>query len=395
MAGHLAASLAAVAGYLTVAAALTGQPLQETASGHWWIQEWRGEADPAPRVAVRSRGAVTVRGSAVGKVRYHLTTRVRGGRYPQAAPEVFDSPGIVMQTLADGSLQLALRDPACAGCRVQYRLVVEVPPDSDEISVETSAGSLSVSGIAGSVTARVNGGAILVDQVGGSVTAVTAGGDMRLGAIGGHVQCETAGGGIQLDRSGGSARLITSLGSIRADRVSGDLHAETGGGGIKIGRVDGIVRALTGGGLIQVREARNGMRAESGAGDIRIDQAIGRLMLASAAGDIVAGIQEGAILEDSELTTSTGAVVLTLPESLALTLDASIALDRGLRSIFSDFPSVQVRRMPGPLGPGGAQAVGTINGGGSLVRIRNGRGRIEIRRMAVTSGARQERRQDR
>ena len=395
MAGNLTASFAALAGHLAVAAALAGQPLQETAKSHWWTQEWRGEADPMPRVVVRTRGAVTVRGSAVGKVRYHLTTRVRGGRYPHIAPEVFDRPGIAIRTLADGSLQLALRDPACSGCRVHYHLVVEVPPDSDEISVETSAGPLSVSSIAGSVTARVNGGAIRVDQVGGSVTAVTAGGDVRLGAIGGHVQCETAGGGIQLDRSGGSARLITSLGSIRADRVAGDLHAETGGGGIKIGRVDGIVRALTGGGLIQVREARNGMRAESGAGDIRIDQAIGRLMLASAAGDIVAAIQEGATLEDSELTTSTGAIVLTLPESLALTLDASIALDRGLRSIFSDFPSVQVRQTPGRLGPGGAQAIGMINGGGSLVRIRNGRGRIEIRRMAVTSAVRQEGGQDR
>ena len=369
-----------MAGALLVIPALAGQAIPQLDSGHAWVQAWTGEFEAAPRVVVRSRGAVVIRGSAVDTVRYQLTTRVRAGRYGESAPKVFERPGMEADALGAGVLQLSLRNPACSDCRVRYRLEVQVPASTRSVAVETTAGSLSIAGISGSVTAHVNGGPIRVDRVGGRVTATTAGGDVRMGSIGGQVQCQTAGGGIALVQSGGGARLVTSLGAISADRVGGDLYAETGGGSIQIGLVDGIVRARTGGGLIQVREARSGTQAESGAGDIRIDRAIGRLMLASAAGDIVAGFQEGARLEDSELTTSTGAVVLTLPESLALTLDASIALSRGPRSIFSDFPAVQVRRLLGPLGPGGEQAMGRINGGGSLVRIRNGRGRIEIRR---------------
>ncbi len=375
----------AVAGHLALVSALAGQPFPLSDSrGQWWVQEWKGETSAAPRVIVTSRGAVEVRGAEIDDVRYHLTTRVRGGTAHGVFPQVFDSPGVDVGAADGETMRLALRDPKCSRCRVEYRLEVEVPAGTEAVSVETVAGPVRVVGIAGSVSARANGGAIQVDRVGGAVAAVTAGGNVLVGSVGGHVHCETVGGAIELARSGGAAKLVTGAGPIRASRVGGDLHAETGGGSIEIGRVDGVVRARTGGGLIRVADARNGTQAEADAGDIRIDRALGRLMLASGAGDIVARIQEGAMLEDSELTTSTGAILLTLPDSLPLTLDASIALARGLRGIFSDFPALQVRRLPGPRGPRAEQAVGTINGGGSTMRIRNGRGSIEIRRLAGT-----------
>lgn len=369
--------LSAVVAALAVATALSAQPERD---GRYWTQEWTGEAASAKRIEVRASGRVVVRGTDRDDVRYTLTTRGRSERGGKWVPVVFNESGVVFERRSDHTLAMNLRDPVCGSCRVEFLLDVEIPKATAEVDLLTRAGGIVVQGIDGSVTARAVGGSILVDEVQGAVTATTAGGSVQLGTIGGPVNCETAGGSIVLARSGGQARLVTSAGTIRATSVAGDLRAETGGGSIEIGRVEGTVRAKTGGGFIRAADVRNGMRAEAGAGDIRIAKARGTLVLLSGAGDIVAALQEGASLNDSEITTSVGAIVLSLPESLALTLEASIDLARGMRGIVSEFPSIQVQRSSRSFGPVSEQAVGEINGGGSVVRIRNGLGRIEIKK---------------
>lgn len=367
----------AVGAALAMAAVLSAQPERD---GRRWTQEWTGEAAAAERIEVRASGRVVVRGADRDDVRYTLTTRGRSERGGKWVPVVFQESGVVFERPSGQTLAMNLRNPVCGNCRVEFLLDIEVPKATAEIDLVTRAGGIVIQGIAGSVTAHAVGGSILVDDVQGAVTATTAGGSVQLGTIGGPVNCETAGGSIVLARSGGQARLVTSAGMIQVTSVAGDLRAETGGGSIVIGRVEGAVRAKTGGGLIWAADVRNGMQAEAGAGDIRIDKARGTLVLASGAGDIVAALQEGASLNDSEITTSVGAIVLSLQESLALTLEASIDLARGLRGITSEFPSIQVQRSSRVFGPVSEQAAGEINGGGSVVRIRNGLGRIEIRK---------------
>ena len=367
----------AVGAALTLAAVLAAQPQRD---GRYWTQEWIGEAAAAERIEVRASGLVEVRGTDRDDVRYTLTTRARSERGGTWVPVVFRESGVVFERRADRRLAINLRDPVCGNCRVGFRLDIEVPKATAEIDLVTRAGDIVVEGIAGSVTAHTVGGSIAVDEVQGSVTATTEGGSVRLGSIGGPVNCETAGGSIVLTRAGGRARLVTRGGMIQAASVAGDLRAETGAGSIEIGRVDGTVQARTGGGVIRAADVRKGMQAEAGAGDIRIGKVRGTLVLTSGAGDIVAALQEGASLSRSEISTSVGTIVLSLPESLALTLEASIDLARGRYGIVSEFPSIQVQRSSRLFGPVSEQAAGEINGGGSVVRIRNGLGRIEIRK---------------
>lgn len=359
---------------------LLAQPgLQPTRDGGHWSQEWSAEAPPARRVEVRSIGRVSVRGTDREQIRYKLTTQGRASRGEKWVPVVFRESGIVVEQGSGDTVALTLRDPVCGVCRVSFLLEIELPRATSEVDLLTTRGAIDVRGIAGSVKARAVGGSIAIDEVGGPVDASTAGGGIRIGTIGGSVRCDTAGGSIELVRSG-DATLRTSVGSIRVARVIGDLDAETGGGSIEIGRVEGRVQARTGGGTIRVAEAAQGLRAEAGAGDIWIQKASGALLLTSGAGDIVAALQDGTAVRDSILETEVGSIVISLPESLALTLDASIRLAKGLRGIVSEFPSIQVRRSEQPFGPGSEEAAGTINGGGSVVRIRNGLGRIEIRK---------------
>ena len=363
-----------------VGESLFAQPgLQATRDGGRWTQQWSAEAPAATRVEVRTIGRVRVRGTDREQIQYKLTTQGRASRGEKWVPVVFRESGIIVERRPDDTVALKLRDPVCGVCRVNFLLEIELPRGTSEVDLLTTRGAIEVHGISGSVKARAVGGSIVIDEIGGSVAASTAGGGIRLGTIGGSVNCETAGGSIELVRSG-KAMLRTSVGSIRAASVIGDLDAQTGGGSIEIGRVEGRVQATTGGGSIRVAEASNGMRAEAGAGDIWIEKASGTLLLTSGAGDIIAALHDGNAIRDSILETTVGSIVISLPESLALTLDASIRLARGLRGIVSEFPSIQVRRSEQPFGPVSEEAAGSINGGGSIVRIRNGSGSIEIRK---------------
>ena len=372
-----AGALSAIA---LLSAGLAAQPPGTPGDGRGrWVQTWAGEAPSGSRVEVRGAGRIVVRGTDRPGVRYKLTTRGRARRGQGWVPVVFKESGIVAELRSGDTTALTLRNPECGDCRVAFVIEIEVPRGTREVDLVTRDGGVDVRGIGGSVRARVAGGHLAIDDVGGSVAASTAGGNIRLGTIGGQVTCDTAGGSIELARST-DANLRTSVGSIRAMRVAGDLNAETGGGSIEIGSVRGVVRARTGGGSIRVAEVGNGMHAEAEAGDIWIERASGALVVSSGGGDIVAGLRDGARLLDSLLETSVGSVVISLPGSLALTLDASIGVARGLRGIVSDFPSIEVHRVDGQIGAAAESAAGSINGGGSLLRIRNGVGRIEIRR---------------
>ncbi len=345
-----------------------------------WVQQWAGEVPAADRLEVRGRGRVVVRGASRTGIGYKLMTHGWARRGQRRVPVTFLKPGVVAEELPGGAVRLTLLDPECGACRVAMVLEVEVPRQLGELALFTSGGGASVRSIAGSVRARVAGGNLEIDDVGGAVTASTAGGDIRLGTIAGPVDCDTAGGSIELQRTA-AAVLRTSAGSVRAAAVAGDLDVETGAGSIHVGRVRGRVRARTGGGAIRIAQAIKGVHAVADAGDIWIENATGSLVLTSGAGDIVAVLPNGARLLDSVLETSVGSVMILLPGSMALTVDASVRLARGRQGIVSDFPAIRMRRRGGHRGGSGeAAAAGAINGGGSLLRIRNGEGRIEIRK---------------
>lgn len=374
-------SVALVAVCSALPASLPAQPAPPLGgASSRWMQRWSGELPAADRLEVRGRGRVVVRGASRAGIRYQLMTRGRARRGQRWVPVTFPKPGVVAENLPGGTVRLTLLDPECGACRVAMVLEVDVPRQVREVVLLTSGGGAEVRSVAGSVRARVAGGHLDIDDVGGAVTASTAGGDIRLGRIAGPVHCDTAGGSIELQRTA-AAVLRTSAGTVRAAAVAGDLDVETGAGSIHVGRVRGRVLARTGGGAIRIAQAVKGVHAVADAGDIWIENATGSLVLTSGAGDIVAALPNGARLLDSVLETSVGSVVISLPGSMALTVDASVRMARGRQCIVSDFPSIRMRRRGGRRGGSrAAAAAGAINGGGSLLKIRNGQGRIEIRK---------------
>ena len=98
----------------------------------------------------------------------------------------------------------------------------------------------------------------------------------------------------------------------------------------------------------------------------------------SAAGPIRAYFVTGFPLSDSVLETNHGTIAIWLPVSLAVQIDAIVEFTARANRIESEFESVTVRSSDAEYGPGRVVAIGEINGGGPVIRLRNTGGRIQI-----------------
>ena len=136
---------------------------------------------------------------------------------------------------------------------------------------------------------------------------------------------------------------------MRARNVHGPANLDTGSGDIEFTQSGpGDVRVQTGSGNIRLNGLSGGLKAGTGSGDIEAS---------------------GEPSSDWKLDTGSGSVRLSLGSSARFTLDAST----GSGTIRTQQPIA----MQGELNHHHVR--GTVNGGGSTVRINTGSGDVEIK----------------
>jgi len=117
--------------------------------------------------------------------------------------------------------------------RVTYKITL---PESYNINVDTSGGSIEVEDLKGKVDAHTSGGSISVEDVEGDVNIKTSGGSLELENIIGKINAKTSGGSIKLKLPTNptkDTKVKTSGGSITAylaKDVAINLTAKTSGG---------------------------------------------------------------------------------------------------------------------------------------------------------------------
>ena len=322
-------------------------------------------ADAAPAsLNISAAGDVVVRGAPDARIRF--TASGKSGSLPLASGSlVFDSPGLVR---------------------------VQIPENTALVSVSSAAGGIDISGISGSVRTRAGAGKTVIDHIGGDVEAHSNGGPTLLGSIGGSVHCysgggpiraavvrgsgvfETDGGDIRIGDVLGAIRAITGAGGIHIDSAGGQVFADTFGGPVSVLKALGDVIAVTAGGPIEIGSAPS-VDCRSSSGAIHLNNVSGSLQAATTKGTIVAEILPGRRLLDSYLATGNGDITVLVPSNMSVTIEAENAGSDDQHSIVSAFPAIRVvRRYSSVL------ATGRINGGGPLLRIVDGGGRIELRR---------------
>jgi len=164
---------------------------------------------------------------------------------------------------------------------------------------------------------------------------------------------------------------------VVVESAGGDVSAQTSGGSIRVGKARGEVTAATAGGSIRIASARGGVRCESGAGPIFLTGIEGPIRAVTSAGSIQAELlPTSRLLFDSELQTWEGDVTLAVPESLPVTIRATVDNSQGGR-IKSEYP-LRVYREAEDAGRTVEIGEGPIAGGGSLMKIRTLDGHIVI-----------------
>ncbi len=164
---------------------------------------------------------------------------------------------------------------------------------------------------------------------------------------GAYLEATTGSGSVTDSGVGVDARLHTGSGSIHATGLQGDYSLSAGSGSIQAeGTGEGDVTARTGSGTINLRGVNGGLQAHSGSGTITVQ--------GTPAGPWRIGTGSG----DVEVWTG----------------NAGFALDAGTGS-----GGIHVDRQIVEQGKLGRRHVrGQIGGGGPLVRIRTGSGRISV-----------------
>lgn len=151
---------------------------------------------------------------------------------------------------------------------VRVDIEVHLPPQAT-LAVDTGAGDISVSGVAGTVAAKSGAGDIQVEEA-ATVTLHSGAGDASTGRIG-----------------GGSLR--TGTGDIRVQQCTQDTEINSGAGDVT------------------VLDSTSALRITTGAGDVNTMVSAGRVDIRSGMGDVMIQVPTGvAVWQD--LTTGLGEV---------------------------------------------------------------------------------------
>jgi DUF4097 and DUF4098 domain-containing protein YvlB len=379
-----------VAGFaVLVFVALAHGEAPVTKEGKYWVQVVTGSAsiEGATRLRISTPASLSLQGEARPDVAYSIKKRARADSEAHAR-QIFQQITLEKRR-QDGWTWLEVKTPdRTSSAEIQAR----APRGLREVALDAQFGSVDARDLDGKVSAGIGAGNVVLNRIQGDVFVTTGGGNVKLGAVGRAVRCVTGGGHITADVIGGDAQLNTGGGEISIREARGKVRASTGGGNIHVARAVGGVSASTGGGLIDVAQSEGpivaetaagsitirsakGVRCESGAGGIHLMNVAGGLRAATASGAITA-VLSGSRLEDSALSTHNGDITVTLPSNVAVTVQA-ISDNPGLQKIVSDFPEIRLR----PESRGSkAEAQGSLNGGGPVLKLSASNGTIYLRR---------------
>jgi TonB family protein len=241
--------------------------------------------------------------------------------------------------------------------------------------LETQGGHITVLDVAGDLDAFTAGGHIQAGNIAGGAKLRSGGGHIRAGQIGGEAHLETEGGNIAVGEAGSYVSVRTGGGQIDFGEVHGSVHAQTGGGGIRVMYVAGPMEVETSGGNICLTHVANTLRAATGNGTIT----------AWIAPDSPDPKHPVRLPGASQLSSSTGDIVVFLPRNIMATIDATVD-NGGAQRIEAD-PSLPLNLQTRP--EGSLHAYGALNGGGAVLKLHTTAGKIRLQYLDTETTLRQ------
>ncbi|WP_224998947.1 DUF4097 domain-containing protein [Cesiribacter sp. SM1] len=221
----------------------------------YWIREFSMN-EPGSLEVQTSGGSITVEGHEGDKVRVEMHVKVRGRSIDSTDAKAQDALENYEFNISKSSNTVyAIAKSKGSGwfgnnnTSVSFRVYV---PTDMACDLDTSGGSISISGVNGSQKVHTSGGSLNIVNIEGEMEAKTSGGSINIEQFSGALQAKTSGGTINLERATGDLDVSTSGGSIKLNDVAGRVQASTSGGSINanILELDSQLTLKTSGGSI-------------------------------------------------------------------------------------------------------------------------------------------------
>ena len=303
-------------------------------------------------------GAIDVRSSEDDNLSVHIR-RAAQLKEDRRAGEVLKNFDVqISHETVDVNIAAKFRGPAKQWKKAKKRLDVQfeiVVPQNYALDLKTADAEISV-----------------VDIV-GDVNLHTAGAGLRLQNITGRIDGTTSGGNIDLKAFEGDAALRTRGGTITLEEGSGDVKAKTSGGNIQMTDVIGAINGETSGGTVTLHRCEGGADVKTAGGSIEVEND-GPVLAKTSGGSIRCQLKEAVSSQNLllDLETTGGSINVSLVPDIAATVDARVLGG----SVTTEFPvAVETAGVVKP-----DQLQGTINGGGSLLRLFSVGGNVILRK---------------
>jgi TonB family protein len=336
-------------------------------------------------------GNVFIRTDATGQVSYHV--RLETDEHQGDALSVLDAyrvktatppraiilSGRIPSQNYSGSLWITYELSVPRNMRVEVSTGVgniEMQDSNGEVQLETGGGNITVGNVS-EAKLETKGGHIVIGNVKGDLSANSGGGHITAANIGGDAELVTSGGHIHAGSIGGEAKLETGGGNISVDRASSEVTATSAAGQISFGEAAGAINAHTSGGGIRVLRVAGPMQLESHGGSILLTQVENEVHASTGTGSITAWFSpSGKLLNASDLAAKHGDIVIYVPRSLAITIDAlvespehHIVADPGLPMKVNYVTNAAGKQQHGEC---------QLNGGGEVLHLRAAAGNIHL-----------------
>jgi DUF4097 and DUF4098 domain-containing protein YvlB len=208
-------------------------------------------------------GSIEITSGGMDEVRVDVDREVRGATDAEAEQNLKDLRIDFRQDGRDVTIRSRYEHDHSLGFnwgnRLRLRFVILVPSRYN-LDLKTGGGSIKVSDLEGTVSARTMGGSLHFGQIKGPVNGHTSGGSIALEGGSGPLEVDTMGGSIRIGKVYGPVKARTSGGSITVEEVQGTIQASTSGGSVNATitrQPEGDCELSTSGGSIHARLSRD------------------------------------------------------------------------------------------------------------------------------------------
>jgi hypothetical protein len=271
-------------------------------------------------VTAGDTGRVTITGAVTVRVGFDVPANAL-----EIAHRIADHPPVERE-----GNTIRLRPPGDATDRraVTVNYLVRVPPNT-EVVTQSDSGATSVSGVKGPINVRTQSAAIDLGRLGGAATVTTGSG------------------AVTVDGVAGPLTVTTSSSAFTGRGLAGSLRVDTGNGAVDA--------TLTGDGDVEVK---------TGSSAIRLTGVRGALTTSTQSGRVIV---QGAPTRPWTATTGSSSVEFSVT-------GAGFNVDASSRS-----GSIKVEGSPVQGSVSKDKVIGTVRGGGPILRVTTGSGAIRIK----------------